>query len=106
MTLCLETDQLETVQRILGLNFEGFEVWAYGTRVTGVDLTPDTDLELAVISDSPISLDDMTSVEKAFVESGLPFRVDVVDWSKLPESLQKQTKKEHSVIQEAAESFQ
>ena len=70
------------------------------------DLTPDTDLELAVISDSPISLDDMTSVEKAFVESGLPFRVDVVDWSKLPESLQKQIKKEHSVIQEAAESFQ
>jgi hypothetical protein len=47
----------------------------------------------------------MTSVEKAFVESGLPFRVDVVDWSKLPESLQKQIKKEHSVIQEAADSF-
>ena len=106
MTLCLESDQLETVQRILGLHFEGFEVWAYGTRVTGVDLTPDTELELVVISDAPIALDDMTSVEKAFVESGLPFRVDVVDWSKLPESLQKQIKKEHAVVQEAADSFQ
>ena len=71
-----------------------------------MDLTPDTELELVVISDSPISLDDMTSIEKAFVESGLPFRVDVVDWSKLPESLQKLIKKEHSVIQEAADSFQ
>jgi hypothetical protein len=40
------------------------------------------------------------------VESGLPFRVDVVDWSKLPESLQKQIKKEHAVVQEAADSFQ
>ena len=35
MALCLETDQLETVQRIVGLHFEGLEVWAYGARVTG-----------------------------------------------------------------------
>ncbi len=102
MALCLESDQLDKVQRILSLHFESVEVWAYGTRVTGVDLTPETELELAVISESPISLEDMTAIEKAFVESGLPFRVDIVDWAKLPESLQKQIKKEHCVIQEAA----
>ena len=38
MALCLETEQLETVQRILSLHFEGLEVWAYGPRLTGVDL--------------------------------------------------------------------
>ena len=37
-------------------------------------------------------------VEKAFVDSGLPFRVDVMDWAKLPESLQKQIKKEYKTI--------
>lgn len=104
MALCLESDQLETVQRILGLHFEGLEVWAYGSRVTGVDLTPETELELVVITEKPLSFEDMTSVEKAFADSGLPFRVDVIDWVKLPESLQKQIKKEHDVVQAAAEN--
>jgi hypothetical protein len=103
MALCIETDQLEKVQRILALHFEGLEVWAHGARVTGVDLTPETELELVVISERPLSFEAMTAVEKAFVESGLPFRVDIIDWAKLPESLQKQIKKEHDVVQAAAE---
>lgn len=101
MALCLDTEQLETVQRILGLHFEGIEVWAYGPRVNGTDCPPDMDLELVVISEKPISFDDMTAVEKAFVESELPFRVDIIDWAKLPESLQKQIKKDHDVVQAA-----
>lgn len=101
MALCLDTEQMETVQRILHLHFEGVEVWAYGPRVTGTDCSPDTDLELVVVSEKPISFDDMTAVEKAFVESELPFRVDIIDWAKLPESLQKQIKKDHDVVQAA-----
>ena len=101
MALCLDTEQMETVQRILHLHFEGVEVWADGPRVTGTDCSPDTDLELVVVSEKPISFDDMTAVEKAFVESELPFRVDIIDWAKLPESLQKQIKKDHDVVQAA-----
>lgn len=101
MALCLDTEQLETVQRILNLHFEGVEVWAYGPRVNGTDCSPDMDLELVVISEKPISFEDMTAVEKAFVESELPFRVDIIDWAKLPESLQKQIKKDHDVVQAA-----
>ncbi|MCQ2064170.1 MAG: nucleotidyltransferase domain-containing protein [Fibrobacter sp.] len=103
MALCLENDQLETVQRILNLHFEGLEVWAYGARVTGVDLTPETELDLAVIAERPLSFEAMTAVEKAFAESGLPFRVDIIDWVKIPESIQKQIKKEHDVVQAPAE---
>ncbi len=101
MALCLDTEQLKTVQRILNLHFEGVEVWAYGPRVNGTDCPPDMDLELVVISEKPISFEDMTAVEKAFVESELPFRVDIIDWAKLPESLQKQIKKDHDVVQAA-----
>ena len=101
MALCLDTEQLETVQRILNLHFEGVEVWAYGPRVNGTDCPPDMDLELVVISEKPISFEDMTAVEKAFVESELPFRVDIIDGAKLPESLQKQIKKDHDVVQAA-----
>lgn len=101
MALSLDTEQLETVQRILRLHFDGIEVWAYGPRVSGENLKPDAELELAVISEKPLSFEDMTAVEKAFVESGLPFRVDIIDWAKLTESLQKQIKKDHDVVQTA-----
>ncbi|MCF0223153.1 MAG: nucleotidyltransferase domain-containing protein [Fibrobacter sp.] len=101
MALCIENDQLEKVQRILALHFEENEVWAHGARVSGVDLTPETELELVVLSKSPLSFEVMTAVEKAFVDSCLPFRVDIMDWAKLPESLQKQIKKEHDVVQYA-----
>lgn len=101
MPISLDSNHLETVKRILDLHFNGLEVLAYGSRVTGVNLTPEADLDIVVVSEKPISLEDMISVEKAFAESDLPFRVDIVDWAKLPESLQKVIKKENVVIQEA-----
>ena len=101
MPISLNSNHLETVKRILELHFNGLEVLAYGSRVSGVNLTPDADLDIVVVSEKPISLEDMISVEQAFAESGLPFRVDIVDWAKLPESIQKAIKKENEVIQEA-----
>ena len=101
MLIQLEQPQLETVQRILNVHFAGLQVLAYGSRVTGVNLTPESDLDIVVVSSKPISFEEMVAVEKAFAESDLPFRVDIVDWAKLPESLQKSIKKENIVIQEA-----
>lgn len=101
MPISLDSNHLETVKRILELHFNGLEVLAYGSRVSGVNLTPDADLDIVVVSEKPISLEDMISVEQAFAESDLPFRVDIVDWAKLPESIQKAIKKENEVIQEA-----
>lgn len=101
MPISIDSNHLETVKRILDLHFSGLEVLAYGSRVSGVNLTPDADLDIVVVSEKPLSLEDMISVEKAFAETELPFRVDIVDWAKLPESLQKAIKKEHAVIQEA-----
>ncbi|MEE1068607.1 MAG: nucleotidyltransferase domain-containing protein [Fibrobacteraceae bacterium] len=101
MPISIDSNHLETVKRILDLHFNGLEVLAYGSRVSGINLTPDADLDIVVVSEKPISLEDMISVEKAFAETELPFRVDIVDWAKLPESLQKAIKKEHAVIQEA-----
>lgn len=101
MQLCLEKSQLETVQRILNAHFDGLEVDAYGPRVTGVDLTPDSALNVVVVSEKPIPVEEMLVVEKAFADKDLPFRVDVVDWAKLTENMQKSIRKEHIVIQEA-----
>lgn len=101
MAILLEPSQLETIQHILKVHFDGLQVLAYGSRVSGVNITPESDLDIAVVSEKPISFEEMVSVEKAFSDSNLPFRVDIVDWAKLPESLQKTIKKECIAIQEA-----
>lgn len=100
MTIQLDPLQLETVRRILRVHFEGLKVFAYGSRVSGVNLTPESDLDIAVDSKKPLNFDQMVAVEKAFADSELPFRVDIVDFAKMPESLQKSIKKESFVIQE------
>ena len=69
--------------------------------MTGIDLTPESALNVVVVSEKPIPVEEMLVVEKAFADRNLPFRVDVVDWAKLTESMQKNIKKEHIVIQEA-----
>lgn len=101
LSLILDKDQLETIQRILQLHFEGFRVYAYGARLAeeGTDLAPDTDLSITVVSEKPIPFEEMVAVEKAFSEKGFPFHIDIVDWAKLPESLQKSIKKESILIQ-------
>ncbi len=101
MPIQLDSLQLETVQRILRVHFAGLQVLAFGSRVSGVNLTPEADLDIVVVSEKPIPFEEMVAVEKAFAESELPFRVDIVDWVKLPESLQKSIKKENVVIQDA-----
>ncbi|NLO23513.1 MAG: nucleotidyltransferase domain-containing protein [Fibrobacter sp.] len=100
MSLYLEADYLGLIKKILKIHFDGFIVYAYGPRVSGVNLTPETELNIAIVSDKPISVEKMVAIETAFSEKSFPFSIDVVDWVKLPESMQKQIKREHLVIQD------
>ncbi len=52
-----------------------------------------------MISEKPLPFEEMVAVEKAFSEKNFPFHIDIVDWLKLPESLQKSIKKESILIQ-------
>ncbi|MDR1758923.1 MAG: nucleotidyltransferase domain-containing protein [Fibrobacter sp.] len=100
LSLILDKDQLETIQRILQLHFEGLRVYAYGERLSENEtVAPDAVLSIAVISEKPIPFEEMVAVEKAFSEKNFPFHIDIVDWLKLPESLQKSIKKESILIQ-------
>jgi predicted nucleotidyltransferase len=47
---------------------------------------PYSDLDLAVLSDLPMSLAQMADIQTAFEESDLPIRVDVVDWASCSET--------------------
>ncbi|MDQ6989562.1 MAG: nucleotidyltransferase domain-containing protein [Mariprofundaceae bacterium] len=56
-------------------------VYAFGSRVHGRQLKPFSDLDLAIMSDTPIDIDVLCALREAFAESDLPYRVDVVDFA-------------------------
>jgi type I restriction enzyme S subunit len=68
------------VQQILQDKLPQMEVWAFGSRARRSAKTY-SDLDLALISDEPISLARMADIASAFEESDLSVRVDIADWA-------------------------
>ena len=76
----IQPDQWAIVRDILQKHVPGHVVWAFGSRATGT-AKPFSDLDLAVISEHPMSLDLGAHLGEDFSQSNLPWRVDVVDWA-------------------------
>jgi len=71
---------LETVKVILRRHLPDREVLVFGSRAT-MTAKEYSDLDLAVIGDTPLTLSQLALLENDFDESDLPFKVDVVDWA-------------------------
>lgn len=72
--------ELEIVLQILGQFVPDREVRAFGSRVGG---TPKTfsDLDLVIMGEASLPIAVRADLREAFIESTLPFRVDLVDWA-------------------------
>jgi predicted nucleotidyltransferase len=68
------------VQTILRDHVPELEVWAFGSRATH-SAKPYSDLDLALITTTPLPLSRMADLNYAFESSDLPIKVDVVDWA-------------------------
>ncbi|MEQ1914919.1 MAG: nucleotidyltransferase domain-containing protein, partial [Sideroxydans sp.] len=68
----------EIVRTILARHVPQYEVWAFGSRTKGT-AKEYSDLDLAIITDQPISLALSAAIADDFAESDLPIKVDVVD---------------------------
>lgn len=71
---------------------EYYEVWAFGSRVKGTAKNY-SDLDLVVIGNEKLPSKILMKMKEDFEDSTLPFRVDVLDWRRIPESF-------HNVIRE------
>lgn len=76
----LQPDQWAIVRDILQKHVPGHVVWAFGSRAKGT-AKPFSDLDLAVITEQPLSLDLSARLGEDFSQSNLPWKVDVVDWA-------------------------
>ena len=76
----IRPDLWQIVRDILCEHVPRHEVWAFGSRVKGT-AKPYSDLNLAIISDTPLPWRISAALEESFSESDLPWRVDGVDWA-------------------------
>jgi predicted nucleotidyltransferase len=90
--------QEKIVRDILRQYIPHYEVWAFGSRVTG-GARPYSDLDLMMITDQPLSLAVHAALVEAFSTSDLPWRVDVIDWSSVSEDFRDIVKQAHVVVQ-------
>ena len=88
---------LETVRRILREHVPALEVRAFGSRVAW-HARETSDLDLALMTDKPLTVARMADLRASFTDADLPFRVDIVDWASTSESFRKVVEAEYVVL--------
>jgi len=86
--LDIKPEELKLVKQILKHCIPGIKVQAFGSR-TKHTAKSYSDLDLAVMTDQPLSLHQGAMLTDAFEESDLPYKVDIVAWSTLSENFRK-----------------
>jgi uncharacterized protein len=101
--LDLPEKHLQQLQTILQAHVPGYEVWAYGSRVSGgAHEGSDLDLILRHPHDLKQACEGLADLRAALQESRLPILVDVHDWAHLPAAFHAQISAAHFVIQFSA----
>ena len=72
-------------------------VWAFGSRIKGTH-RPASDLDLAVLCDKEVAKKVLPKLEEVLIESDLPFKVQLLDFNRLPENMQANIKEEYVVL--------
>lgn len=80
-----------------------YAVWAFGSRAKWT-AKEYSDLDLAIITDQPLSLDISASLTDEFSESDLPWKVDIVDWASTSAFFREVIERDKVVVQEAERS--
>lgn len=73
--------ELAELKAILAEHVPELSVWAFGSRVHGRHLKPHSDLDLALRGEPALAPPRMATLQQAFADSDLPFRVDLVGWA-------------------------
>ena len=91
-------DNLITIQQILQKFVPDCEVRAFGSRVNGT-AKPYSDFDLAIVSKEKIQRKTKMLLRRAFEESKLPFRVDVLDYNAISKEFRTIVDNQYEIIQ-------
>jgi len=90
---------LAIIEDILKHNVPDNPIWAFGSRVSG-HATSTSDLDLAIISTTPLDFLLLANLKDAFSTSFIPYKIDIVDWASITPEFQRNIQKEYRVLQE------
>ena len=85
------------INNILERHVPQYEVWAFGSRAKR-SAKPYSDLDLAILTDSPMGFPVSAALAEDFSESDLPYKVDVVDWAATSETFRRIIERDKVVI--------
>ncbi|MFN3610998.1 nucleotidyltransferase family protein [Tepidimonas sp.] len=71
----------------------GAQLRLFGSRARG-DARPQSDIDVALCSGSPLPLDELAALREALEESSIPFRVDLVDLARAAPALRQAIERE------------
>lgn len=100
----IRPDHWAIVRDILQRHVPQYAVWAFGSRAKWT-AKEYSDLDLAIITDSPLPLATSAALAEDFSESDLPWKVDIVDWAETSETFRKIIERDRVVVQEAKENM-
>ena len=103
MPLEIRPDHMRTVLEVLNRLIPDRAVWAFGSRATWT-ARDTSDLDLAVIGNSPLDFRTLAALRDAFSESNIPYKVDVVDWATISETFREIIRKDKIVIKKEGSS--
>ncbi|AXX68286.1 restriction endonuclease subunit S [Xanthomonas oryzae pv. oryzae] len=96
----IRPDHWQIVRDILRKHVPQYAVWAFGSRAKWL-AKQYSDLDLAIITDQPLSLSISAALADDFSESDLPWKVDVVDWAATGKSFQQIIERDRVVVQKS-----
>lgn len=96
--LQLTEQELLIVKTILQDQLAGIPVWAYGSRTKGTAKRY-SDLDLAVITQEPLTFQKIATLENAFSDSELEWKVDILDWASASEEFKRIVLKHYIALQ-------
>ncbi|MCX7120510.1 MAG: nucleotidyltransferase domain-containing protein [Gammaproteobacteria bacterium] len=94
----LEKKSLHLLNSILKKFIPHCSVWLFGSRTTD-NIKPHSDIDLAIITQTPLDINIMTELTIALSDSDLPYKVDLIDWSSIDADFKKIIQKKHEIIQ-------
>jgi type I restriction enzyme S subunit len=94
----LRPDHLAIVRAILHAEASTMEVWAFGSRARWT-ARDSSDLDIVLVTEKPLSLRRINKIRRAFEESYLPFKVDVVDLSRVSQEFRSIIAEQRVILQ-------
>ena len=94
--LDLKSRHRKQLEALLAEHLPGVEVWAYGSRVSGMSHEgSDLDIVLRGPGLAPIANAKLSQLADALRESTLPFLVEAHDWARLPKSFREEIERSY-----------